>query len=265
MGNLDSSVMKRIFITALLMAAVSCQWGGGRSADAGKEDSVAETEVVKEVPRKAHYVDVDRRDSLTIYRPIFKRIDLVTENMPSKDEEDVILCFEAAFTGELLDDFKHFNIAGHHVSGGVFYKGYKCGPNNGVFTWDSKTGWHFYNYGHANSEAVLKKVAEKGGMGFCQSLLIHEGKRFKGCFKPESRNIYRALCELDGRLCVIDCAFSMPFGQYLDALMTMGVKEAIYCDMGTGWNYSWYRDEAGSVKEIFHTPGRYTTNWVTFY
>ena len=161
--------------------------------------------------------------------------------------------------------FKHFNIAGHHVSGGVFYKGYKCGPNNGVFTWDSKTGRHFYNYGHANSEAVLKKVAEKGGMGFCQSLLIHEGKRFKGCFKPESRNIYRALCELDGRLCVIDCAFSMPFGQYLDALMTRGVKEAIYCDMGTGWNYSWYRDEAGSVKEIFHTPGRYTTNWVTFY
>ena len=47
--------------------------------------------------------------------------------------------------------------------------------------------------------------------------------------------------------------------------MAIGVKEAIYCDMGTGWNYSWYRDYDGSVKEIFHTPGRYTTNWVTFY
>ena len=57
----------------------------------------------------------------------------------------------------------------------------------------------------------------------------------------------------------------MPFGRYLDALMAIGVKEAIYCDMGTGWNYSWYRDYDGSVKEIFHTPGRYTTNWVTFY
>ena len=250
--------MNRIFLTALLMAAVSCQWGGSKTADAGKEDSSAEIESVKEKPRKAHYVDVKRNDSLTIYRPIFKRIDLVTENMPSKTEEDVIFCFEAAFTGEMLDDFRHLNIAGHHVSGGVFYKGYKCGPNNGVFTWD-------YNYGHTNSETVLKNVAANGGMGFCQSLLIHEGNRLKGCFKPESRNIYRALCELDGRLCVIDCALSMPFGRYLDALMAIGVKEAIYCDMGTGWNYSWYREDDGSVKEIFHTPGRYTTNWVAFY
>jgi len=42
------------------------------------------------------------------------------------------------------------------------------------------------------------------------------------------------------------------------------VKEAVYCDMGPGWNYSWYRRDDGSVEELFTTPGRYTTNWITF-
>ena len=255
--------MRRGILIIALLTTVSCRCNN--STD-GERDQFAFTATpAQEKPIRQHYVDVEIRDSLTIYSPIYRRIDLVTETMPGKEQKEVILCFEAAFTGELLEEFKHTNIAGHHLSGGVFHKGYKCGSNNGVFTWDPKTGWHFYNYGHTNSETVLKNVAANGGMGFCQSLLIHEGKRLKGCFKPESRNIYRALCELDGRLCVIDCAFSMPFGRYLDALMAIGVKEAIYCDMGTGWNYSWYRDYDGSVKEIFHTPGRYTTNWVTFY
>ena len=90
-------------------------------------ESPAQTDIPTQKTLIAHYVEVEPRDSLVIYTPDFKRIDLVTGTMPSKSEEDVILCFEAAFTGELLDVFKHSNIAGHHVSGGVFYKGYKCG------------------------------------------------------------------------------------------------------------------------------------------
>ena len=48
-------------------------------------------------------------------------------------------------------------------------------------------------------------------------------------------------------------------------LKKLGVKNAMYCDMGTGWNYSWYRKDDGTVKELFNVPGRYTTNWVVFY
>lgn len=245
------------------MAIVSCQCNNSAGGDRGQSKSTAL--VVQEKPILRHYVDVENHDSLTIYTPIYKRIDLVTETMPGKEEKDVILCFEAAFTGEKLDEFKHTNIAGHHVSGGVFYRGYKCGPNNGVFTWDAKSGCHFYNYGHINSEAVLRQIAEKGGMGFCQSLLFYKGKRFTGCFKPSSVNRYRALCELEGRLCVIDCSRTLSFGSFMDGLRDLGVSNAIYCDMGGGWNYSWYRKDDGTVKEIFPMPGKYTTNWVTFY
>lgn len=258
--QIDMRVDNIILVAILAMAIPSCRGTSNTGSDVDSTEAVADKK-----PATRHLVDIDRRSSLTIYTPLFTRVDLVTGTMPSKDEKDVIMCFEAAFTGELLDEFKHSNIAGNHVSSGVFYKGYKCGPNNGVFTWDSKRGWHFYNYSHTKSEAVLKTAADNGGMGFGQSLLIHEGRRFKGCFKAESENIYRALCELDDKLCVIDCTESMPFGRFLDALMDIGVREAIYCDMGYGWNYSWYRQDNGTVKELFHVPGRYTTNWVTFY
>lgn len=95
--------------------------------------------------------------------------------------------------------------------------------------------------------------------------LFHNGKQFKGCFKAETKNQYRALCEIGGKLCIVDCARSLPFGSFLSALKSLCVKNAIYCDMRLGWNYSWYRLDSGEVKELFRTPGKYTTNWLTFY
>ena len=208
---------------------------------------------------------VEDHDSLTVYYPRFSRIDFVTRKMPAQSEQNVIFVCAASFTGERLDEFKHSNIAGHHVSSGEFHSGYKCGPYNAVFTWSAKSGWHFYNYSHKNSEPPLRTVAKEGGMGYCQSMLFHNGKRFKGCIKPDRVNRYRALCEIGGKLCIVDCARSLPFGHFLDGLEKLGVRNAMYCDMGRGWNYSWYRKDDGSVKELFPTPGKYTTNWIAFY
>ena len=68
-----------------------------------------------------------------------------------------------------------------------------------------------------------------------------------------------------GKLCVVDCAWNLPFGHFMDGLEKLGVDNALYCDMGRGWNYSCYRQDDGSVKELFPTPGKYTTNWIAFY
>ena len=212
-----------------------------------------------------HYVEIEEKGDLTIYYPNFTRIGLATGTMPSKSESDVIFCCAASFTGQLLEEFKHSNIAGDHVSGGTYYKGYKAGTNNGVFTWSRKSGPKFFNYSHDNSVQVLQKAAEEEGMGFGQSMLFCNGDRFKGCFKPESKNRYRALCELGGRICVIDCARTLSFKDFLNGLEDLGVKNALYCDMGTGWNYSWYRKDDGTVQELFPIKGQYATNWIVFY
>ena len=241
--------MKRVFVPILAITATAAVLLGAGTPK----------------PRKTDPVRIERHDSLTVYYPDYTRIDLATRVMPSKSEKEVIFVCAAAFTGERLKEFRHSNIAGNHVSGGEYHQGFKCGPNNGVFTWSVSGGWKFYNYSHKNSVAPLKAVAEKGGMGFCQSLLFHNGKQFKGCFKPDRANQYRALCEIGGKLCIVDCARSLPFGSFMEGLRKLRVRNAVYCDMGYGWNYSWYRTSEGSVKEIFSNPGQYTTNWVVFY
>lgn len=182
-----------------------------------------------------------------------------------KSVKNVIFCCAGSFTRKLLTEFNHSNIAGDHVSGGTYYKAYKCGPYNGVFTWSSTSGWKFFNHAYENAKTPLQKVAAEGGMGYCQTLLLAPGQRFKGCFKPGKVNRYRALCQIGNRLCVVDCAKPLSFGHFIDGLEKLGAKYALYCDMGTGWNYSWYRKDDGSVKELFATPGKYTTNWITFY
>ena len=210
-------------------------------------------------------VEVIEKDGLTYYFPVFKRIDLATGVMPSMEEDDVLFVCEAAFTGQLLEEFSHNNIAGNHVSGGQYFKGYKCGPNNGCFTWDKKNGWRFSKETHSSSETPLRKAARNGGMGFCQNLIIDDGVIGTYCFNKDRVNRYRALCELDGKLCIIDCSTPIPYGDFVSKLKTVGVSYAMYCDMGSGWNYSWYRNKKGEIIEIFPTPGKYTTNWITFY
>ena len=69
---------------------------------------------------------VEDHDSLTVYYPRFSRIDFVTQKMPAQSEQEVVFVCAASFTGERLDEFKHSNIAGHHVSSGEFHSGYKC-------------------------------------------------------------------------------------------------------------------------------------------
>ena len=70
---------------------------------------------------------------------------------------------------------------------------------------------------------------------------------------------------MDGKVCVIDGKMPMTFGTFKKLLATYGAKEALYLDMGTGWNHSWYRDESGNAVDVFPYSHPYCTNWLTFY
>lgn len=86
------------------------------------------------ITNKSHkLVKVVDTCDLRIYYPEYSKIDLVCGTIPSKEDHSVIMIAEAAFTGELLEDFKHTNIAGDHISNGIREKGYRCKRNNGAF------------------------------------------------------------------------------------------------------------------------------------
>ena len=177
---------------------------------------------------------IETTNDLIIYYPQFLSIDLACGKMPEKTETNVLFCCEAAFTGELLKEFKHSNIAGHHVSGGKFYRGYKCKPNTGCFVF-YQNQWKFLLHTYADE---LKLAAKNGGMGFGQNMIIYDGETQPSFRKLQSKFEYRALCEYHGKLCVIDSKGVVSYASFIESLEKIGVTYALYLDMGRGWNHS---------------------------
>ena len=104
---------------------------------------------------------VETTENLNVYYPEYSRIDLVCGQMPKAAQKDVEFCCEAAFTGELLNEFKHSNIADNHICNGVMKKGYRCKTNTGGFVW-GKGKWKFMR------KADFPNDANGWNMGFCQ-------------------------------------------------------------------------------------------------
>lgn len=236
----------------LLFVVLCCWW-----------TCCASENLSQEVPLKETSLPVEREDTLgmMILYPKYSRVDLVCGTMPTKQDSCVVLMVAGAYTGELLEEFKHQNIAGDHVSSGKRYKGYKCKRNTGAFVYyNNKWEFLYKNYSYALDEA-----AKYGGAGFAQELIIHDGVVKPTIRSDANRNVFRALCSIGERLCVVQSQKNVKFGDFKASLKTLGVTNAIYLDMGSGWNYGWYRGENGLVHELFKKRTRYSTNWVTFY
>ena len=212
----------------------------------------------------SYAVTVETTTNLTVYYPEYTKIDLVCGQMPKTAQKDVEFCCEAAFTGELLNEFKHSNIADNHICNGEMKKGYRCKANTGGFVW-GKGKWKFMR------KADYPTDANGWNMGFCQLLIIKDSAvRPIGTKMKNNRTIYRALCEKNGKLWIIESKKMMTYEFFVKRLSAYKVSSALYLDMGRGWNYAWYRDKGGKVKEIFPesklAPSyKYRTNWITFY
>ena len=95
-------------------------------------------------------------------------------------------------------------------------------------------------------------------------MMIHEGGMVNHSRENNDENLYRALYLINGKLAVADSKEKIPFGVFIINLLNAGTTEAIYLDMG-GWKHSWYRDESGKAVDIYPSPTKYGTNWITFY
>ena len=202
---------------------------------------------------------VDTLGLIVLY-PQYESIDLVCGTMPSKKDTRVILFAEAAYTGELLKEFKHSNVAGDHVSDGKLHKGFRCKRNTGAFVYYNGT----FKFCHKDYAKEMEIAAQNGGSAFAQEMMIHKGRLVEIARKDSNTNQFRALCNHDERLCIVESTAKIPFGDFKKALLNLGVSDALYLDMGTGWNLAWYRD-GDRIVELHPKKHNYCTNWITFY
>lgn len=201
---------------------------------------------------------------LTCLKPDMSRlkIDMVCGEIPSAENDSIILAFAGAFTGT---DFNkgHAIIAGNHIVGGKRYKGYRCKRNTGAFTWSAQSGPQFF---YKDYSSKLDRAAQEGGMGFAQEMMIHNGTKVPTTRLAGNKNVFRALClDADGTLAFYESQGIVTFGDFIDALLTQGVLDALYTDMGQGWNYCFYRNnKAETSPKYLHTQSLpYASNFIT--
>lgn len=263
---MKSKALIGIIMMATLVAA--CSNSGTEKVDSALVNSgTVASENVMDIKSTEPFVNIVDTCMLRIYYPKYSRIDLVCEEMPHKDNDSVILVCAAAYTKLCLDNFSHENIVGNHVSGGKLYKGANNAHKSsekasyrGAFSfYDGKP--HFA-YDDWNDD--FRMASSKGGCGFAQDMMIHDGGIVNHSRKNNDEDLYRALCLINGKLAVVDSKEKIPFGDFITNLLNAGASEAIYLDMG-GWKHSWYRDESGKAVDIHPSPTKFGTNWITFY
>ena len=214
-------------------------------------------------PRKGGAVQIEQTADLNIYHIDFDKIELYFGQRP--ESEQVVYCAEAAYTNKPFGaKFAHKRIAGPHAGSGVKYKGGESPYYSGAFTY-YQGHWHFHYNTKYEYNAVMDSAADCGGMGFCQSMIIYH-KALVRQTRPSisQKEYYRTLCQKDGKLMIIDTREKISFGRFTYLLVEMGIEDAIYMDMGSGWNHSWYRDEEGKKIEIFPKTHNCCTNWIGF-
>ena len=190
------------------------------------------------------------------------KMDLVCNSIPAADNDSIAMAFAGAFTGTMWDA-GHGNIAGDHVSAGHRYHGYRCIRNTGAFSWTNVDGARFY---YQNYSAALDKAAKEGGMGFAQKMMIHQGKKVQTTRPLSNVNQFRALClNHEGQIAIMESHGKVTFGNFIKALLDVGVTEALYTDMGPGWNYCFYRQQQGLPTSFLHNvPQSRASNFVVF-
>lgn len=190
------------------------------------------------------------------------KMDMVCGEIPSPENDSIILAFAGAFTGTEFDK-GHANVAGDYVAGGVRFKGYRCKRNTGAFTWSAESGPRFF---YKDYSSALDRVAKEGGMGFAQEMMVHNEAKVPTTRLFGNKNVYRALClDSDNQLALYESQGIVTFGNFIDALLSQGVREALYTDMGQGWNYCFYRvNQTDKLPKYLHTSSLpYASNFIT--
>ena len=193
----------------------------------------------------------------------FDAVDAVLEFVdsipPSQEDREVYMVLSGAFTGQRLKKFNPFNICGKYVSGGVLRRGY---PSKYCTGYCLAYGDSVVISGGDIREPIARAVKNKGY--FFQQLLLVGNSKTVDDIPFNKVTLYRALCIMqDGSLSVLQSASFMTCAKFAEALVEVGVRNALYLDMGK-WAWGWARDLSGNVSELSFRfeETEFQTNWV---
>lgn len=97
--------------------------------------------------------------------------------------------------------------------------------------------------GVADDSPLFERATEQGGYFFRQYPAVDNGVMVRN--NPENASFRRALCLLDGKVCIVVSTDRVLMNDFSSALVNLGVRDAIFLVGGTG--DGWYRTEDGTM------------------
>ena len=259
-------------IAILLLFFLRCT-GDGKTPDVQlpSEDTLT-TEIVA--------IDSVSFKGLKFYYPPVASIGLIVGDEPDTSNFYISFCCAAAYTDRSIYWHKgpaeHIHVAGDHIDGGELHKGYPDDTfNTGGFVVYPYPFPEDCHWKIVNRQEFAQRVSSeiKPCAAFQQELLILD-REIQSCnrFSDDKPKRYRALCNYNGKLCIVDGTHDHLISSFVDLLYNAGIEDALYLDMGN-WDYSWYRhypDDLDSgldyAKIINPRPQRYFgSNWLVFH
>ena len=206
-------------------------------------------------------IDILDNCNFLCFTPEGCKLEYVVNVPPQKEDSTIMLSVAAAFTGRRMETFEYSNICGTYFADSKVWNKV-IQPTINIDA--SFAYWNDSSYFSKGKDIILLDSAVKNnGVFFMQKHVLCNGDR--GKMNLTKSTIYRVLAQYKGQLCVIQSSRPMTYWFFIEGLESIGVKDAIYLDMG-GWSYSWYRNNNGDVIDLFPVSNdtKYQTNWIVF-
>ncbi len=181
---------------------------------------------------------------------------------PDVNDSGTLLSVAAAFTSDDLT-----TVCGDHVVAGKLIKGYDDVTATGhMLIVDGKVSIRPNDV----LKSSMKSAIDRHGYLFQQCYIVENGvdrhdRIPQAILDRRAHIIYRCAALLaDGNLAVIQGIDDQYPEEFVAGLVKLGVRDALYLDMGS-WAYGWYRTRAGGmVHELarHYDNTRYQSNWL---
>lgn len=153
------------------------------------------------------------------------------------DQRDTTIVYAAQAADIRRDNRKivgAFVLKGEPLAWGLSKKGY-CAIIDGRIT-----------IGVADNSPLFEEATECGGYFFRQYPLVDNGRLVEN--EPKNKSIRRAICDRNGEIVMVDCSSPESFHDFAQALVDLGVTNAIYLVGST--SYGWAVEGDGSRVEF---------------
>lgn len=187
---------------------------------------------------------------LDIYLPVMATAELCL-GAPDTADKGILMATLAADlrrdNGRIVGAFV---LHGEPLSWGLSKRGY-CAIIDGDIT-----------VGVADNSPFFEQATETGGDFFRQYPAVDGGRAVEN--NPENSALRRALCSIDGRICIVASAGRMTMNAFACALAQAGVQDAVFLVGGSA--DGWYRESDGSVHRLGSTYVRNNrfVNYIVF-